>query len=154
MNKLNREMETLQSRLNDMALYEANVTYVKSQRDVPVLTGELKSTGRVFTKNKKVFIDGFTGGQKSDVKIGVVTYGNEGRKADGYYASYKEFGVGDGMDFSGDYKDQDIIDFAYLFENRRTRKRVNTKAKRYLLKNALLSKRNLERKIITLAKNL
>lgn len=152
-NRLNRYVDNLQNQLNDMAKNEADVLYIRSQRDVPVLTGELKSTGKKSIKNN-ISSNSIASVNKSGVNSYEVTYGNEGSKSSGYYASYVEFGVGDGMKFTGDYNSQEVMDFAYKFKNRKTKKKVNTASRKYLLRNAFMSKRNLERKVNTLAKNL
>lgn len=153
-NRLNKYVNTIQKDLNDMAKYESDVLFSRSQRDVPVLTGELKSTGRVREKESYASLNTIASPIKTNVKSYEVTYGGESRTSNGYYASYIEFGVGDGMKLTGEYGSQDVIDFASKFKNRKTKKKVNTQARKYLLRNAFMSKRNLERKVNTLAKNL
>lgn len=138
-NRLNRYVDNLQNQLNDMVKYEAEVTYNKSQRDVPIDTSALKNSAR-----SKQSI-------KSGILIASVEYGND---MDIRYGAYKEFGTGKGMNFSGEYGQFDLVNFAKTFKVKRSKKQVNTRQRKFIFINAFMSKRNLERKVNTLAKNL
>lgn len=138
-NRLNRYVENLQSQLNDMVDYEAKVTFDKSQRDVPVDTGALSKSGRLYRK------------QKNKILVTSVEYGNN---SDVNYGAYKEFGTGKGMNFQGEYGQFELVEYARTFKLKRSKKQVNTRQVKFIFRNAFMSKRNLERKVNTLAKNL
>lgn len=141
-NRMNKLANTLQSDLNKMVLYEGETTFKKSQRDVPVLTGDLSRTGKLNnTYNNKVLVS-------------EVSYGGLGVR----YAPYKEFGTGEktrgkgGLNLSGDYQEFEL--YAKQFEVTNKTKKIVTRSKRFLFSNFILSRRNLMRKINTLSKKM
>ena len=78
-NKLNRDMDTLQNKINDMVKLEGENLYSRSQRDVAVFSGDLKKSG----KNLNIY--------NGKVLTSSVEYGND---MDIKYGAYKEFGTG------------------------------------------------------------
>lgn len=138
-NRLNRYVNNLQDDLNEMAKTAGQQTLTMSLRRVPIDTGQLLRSSE--QKNKA----------NGKVVTASVEYGNDSTVK---YASYQEFGVGKGMKWLGEYSNADVKEFAKQFSRNTNNKNAYTKQQPYLLISAFMAKRNLERKVNTLAKKL
>ena len=138
-NRLNRYVNNLQDDLNEMAKTAGQQTLTMSLRRVPIDTGQLLRSSE--QKNKA----------NGKVVTSSVEYGNDSTVK---YASYQEFGVGKGMNFSGEYRQSDVVQYARQFKRNTKNRNSFTRQQRFLLISAFMAKRNLERKVNTLAKKL
>lgn len=140
-NKLNRDVNTLQDKLNEFVILETKRTFSKSQKSVPKDTKALLGSGEELYP------------KRGNVVIGTVTYGDDTKSSGNvHYAAYQEFGTGFGfVPLSEEL--EGINNYASNFRVIND-KVITTKRQPYLFRFALLSKRNLERKSNTLAKNL